>query len=59
MASKTEYKKYILKATYFKGNKKYGRTTTIIEKSTSRKLVLMGIATKTEAIKAFKKHIGD
>lgn len=57
MVLKSDYAKYELKKTYFKGNKRFGRTTTIIEKSSGKDFVVMGIASKADAIKAFKKHV--
>ena len=52
--SKDEYARYDVKPSYFRGNKQYGRTTTIIDKRTGRKKVFMGILTKGNAIKQFK-----
>jgi len=47
------YKRYKVTATYFRGNRKYGRTTTIVDKKTGKKDVFMGALSKGEAISQY------
>jgi hypothetical protein len=52
------YKRYKITATHFRGDKRYGRTTTIVDKKTNKKEVFMGALTKGEAISQFWRRYG-
>ena len=52
------YKRYKITATHFRGSRKYGRTTTIVDKTTGKKEVFMGALPKGEAISQFWRRYG-
>jgi len=52
------YNEFNVEKTYFAGNKKRGRTTTVTEKSSGKSMAFMGDLTKGMAIDQFKKQRG-
>jgi hypothetical protein len=48
------YPEFKVDKTYFKGNKKYGRTTTVTETTSGKSMAFMGSMSKGVAIENFK-----
>ena len=51
MARKPDLSRYDVRKAYFRGNPRYGRTTTIVDRETGRHAEFMGALSKREAIR--------